>query len=253
LARVTVINTVSGAGPESVAAVSDHREVRAGGHAVVRGPDAPFRRIDDVRLPRGIPIAVPAAASVGPGNRDSAVPAQALRDAAGDDMVLMLDNAGSRIATREDALRVGRAIEDLDYYWYEEPIPDYDVEGLIILREKLDIPICATAHTEKKLLEMGVEPASTYDIVEILNHLKDPAWQGVKGEGNHDLVLFFGIRTDMANQGLSVLKHYAPHLKTMTLCKYVFPNADYSLPNIRKDEKWKELLESLITNLKKEG
>ena len=68
---------------------------------------------------------------------------RAVREAAGDDMVLMLDNAGSRIFTREDALRVGRAIEDLDYYWYEEPIPDYDVEGLIMLREKLDIPICA--------------------------------------------------------------------------------------------------------------
>ena len=69
---------------------------------------------------------------------------RAVREAAGDDMVLMLDNAGSRIHTREDALRVGRAIEDLDYYWYEEPIPDYDIEGLIMLRDKLDIPICAT-------------------------------------------------------------------------------------------------------------
>lgn len=68
---------------------------------------------------------------------------RAVREAAGDDMRLMLDNAGSRIHTREDALRVGRALEKLDYYWYEEPLPDYDIEGLIMLREKLDIPICA--------------------------------------------------------------------------------------------------------------
>jgi L-alanine-DL-glutamate epimerase-like enolase superfamily enzyme len=66
---------------------------------------------------------------------------RAVREAGGDDMVLMLDNAGT--FTRQEALRVGRALEELDYYWFEEPIPDYDVEGLIMLREKLDIPICA--------------------------------------------------------------------------------------------------------------
>ena len=68
---------------------------------------------------------------------------RAVREAAGDDMILMLDNAGSRIDTREDAFRVGRALEKLNYYWYEEPLLDYDIEGLIMLREKLDIPICA--------------------------------------------------------------------------------------------------------------
>ncbi len=101
-------------------------------------------------------------------------------------------------------------------------------------------------------MEMGVKPDSVYDAVEIVNHLKDPEWQGVRKEGNHDLVIFFGIRTDLGEQALSTLKHFAPHLKTMTLCKYVFPNADYSLPNFRKDEKWTAFLESLISNLRKE-
>ncbi|MDP7639695.1 MAG: enolase C-terminal domain-like protein [Candidatus Hydrogenedentes bacterium] len=80
----------------------------------------------------------------GPKNANETIElCRAVREAADPDMLLMLDNAGSRILTREDALRVGRAIEELDYYWYEEPIPDYDIEGLIMLREKLDIPICA--------------------------------------------------------------------------------------------------------------
>ena len=83
----------------------------------------------------------------------------------------------------------------------------------------VNMPICATAHIKGKLAEKGVTPDSEYDLVEIINALKKPEWKGVKGAGNHDLVLFFGIRTDMANQGLSVLEHYAPHLKTMTLCK----------------------------------
>lgn len=128
----------------------------------------------------------------------------------------------------------------------DKPLAEYAVE----IAKTLDIPICATAHTQKKLLEMSVTPTSTYDIIEILNHLKDPAWKGVKGEGNHDLVMFLGIRSDLGEQGLSTLKHFAPHLKTMTLCKYYFPHASYSLPNFRKDEQWKEFLDTFIANLK---
>jgi len=123
-------------------------------------------------------------------------------------------------------------------------------EYAVDIANAIGIPICATAHTKKKLLELGVEPASSYDTTEIINHLKDPEWGGVKKEGNHDLVMFLGIRTDFATQGLSTLKHYAPHLKTMTLCKYYYPHASYSLPNFRKDVQWKEFLENLITNLK---
>lgn len=128
--------------------------------------------------------------------------------------------------------------------------------GKILLEYALEIakianiPTCSTAHIKGKMMELGVKPDIEYDAVEIVNHLKDPAWHGVKKQGNHDMVIFFGIRSDLGNQGLSPLKHYAPHLKTMTLCKYVFPNADYSLPNFKKDEQWKEFLDNLISSLK---
>jgi acetyl-CoA decarbonylase/synthase complex subunit epsilon len=130
-------------------------------------------------------------------------------------------------------------------------------DGKLLLEYALDIakaagiPICATAHTRGKIVELGVQPDCVYDVVEIINALKDPDWQGVKKEGNHDLVMFFGIRSDLGNQGLSTLKHFAPHLKTMTLCLHYFPHANYSLPNFKKDAKWQEFLESLIANLKK--
>jgi len=124
------------------------------------------------------------------------------------------------------------------------------LEHAVEISKALNIPIVATAHTPKKLREMGVEPDSTLDIIEIINHLKDPAWKGVKGEGNHDLVMFFGIRSDLGTQGLSTLKHFAPHLKTLTLCRYYFPNADYSMPNFRKTDKWHEFLDALINKLK---
>jgi len=125
------------------------------------------------------------------------------------------------------------------------------MEYALDIAKAADIPICATAQTKGKVVELGVKPDSVYDVVEIANALKDPDWRGVKKEENHDLVILFGIRSDLGNQSLSTLKHFAPHLKTMTLCKHYFPHANYSLPNFKKDAKWQEFLESLIANLKK--
>ena len=124
------------------------------------------------------------------------------------------------------------------------------LEWALEIAKAANLPICATAHVKGKLVPLGVKPDSELDAVEIVNNLKDAKWQGVKKQGNHDLVIFIGFRTDFGNQSLSVLKHFAPHLKTMTLCKYVFPNADYALPNLRKDEDWQKFLEELISCLK---
>ncbi|MBM3958382.1 MAG: mandelate racemase [SAR202 cluster bacterium] len=67
---------------------------------------------------------------------------EAVRKAVGDDMVLMLDSVWAYCY--EDAVRVGRAIEEMGYYWYEDPLAEDDMYGYIKLRQKLDIPILAT-------------------------------------------------------------------------------------------------------------
>lgn len=126
------------------------------------------------------------------------------------------------------------------------------IEYALEMAKAKNIATCATATVKSKMVEARAKPDSVYDIVEIIHALKDPEWKGVRKEGNHDLVMFLGFRTDLGNQGLSVLKHFAPHLKTMTLCKYYYPHADFSLPNIRKDEQWKSILEGIIENLQKE-
>ena len=65
---------------------------------------------------------------------------QAVREAVGDDMVLMFDPWGT-YHTYEDALKVGRALEDLDFYWYEHPMPEYRVHVYEKLADALEIPI----------------------------------------------------------------------------------------------------------------
>lgn len=66
---------------------------------------------------------------------------RAVREAVGDDMILMHDPVGQY--DREQALMVGRELEKLNFYWLEEPIQDTDMGGLIQLCNALDIPIAA--------------------------------------------------------------------------------------------------------------
>ena len=67
---------------------------------------------------------------------------KAVREAVGDDMKLMLDSMWAY--EYEDSVRVGRAIEDLGFYWYEDPLAEEDIYSYVKLNEKLDIPIMAT-------------------------------------------------------------------------------------------------------------
>ena len=66
----------------------------------------------------------------------------AIREAVGGDMKLMLDSMWAY--QYEDAMRVGRAIEDFDYYWYEDPLVEEDIYNYVKLNDKLDIPIMCT-------------------------------------------------------------------------------------------------------------
>jgi L-alanine-DL-glutamate epimerase-like enolase superfamily enzyme len=65
--------------------------------------------------------------------------AKAVRMAAGDKFLLLNDPVG--VYTREEAIKVGRVLEDLDYVGYEDPIPTTDIEGLAQLCQALDIPV----------------------------------------------------------------------------------------------------------------
>jgi L-alanine-DL-glutamate epimerase-like enolase superfamily enzyme len=71
---------------------------------------------------------------------------RAVREAVGPEMKLMLDPHHDY--TREEALYLGRALEELDYYWMEEPMNEHSTSSFVWLTEKLDLPICGpeTAH-----------------------------------------------------------------------------------------------------------
>ncbi len=69
---------------------------------------------------------------------------EAVRKAVGDAYPLMLDATWSY--DYYDALKVGLAIEQMGYKWYEDPLADEDIHSYAKLRHKLNIPILATEY-----------------------------------------------------------------------------------------------------------
>lgn len=63
-----------------------------------------------------------------------------VREAVGPDFVLMYDPWGTYMSL-EEAVKVGRVLEDLDFYWYEHPMPEYRVDSYARLAAELSIPI----------------------------------------------------------------------------------------------------------------
>ena len=67
---------------------------------------------------------------------------RAAREAVGPDIDLLHDAASCRYSFQE-ALRVGRVLEELAFGWFEEPLPDRDQIALQRLCAELDIPVLA--------------------------------------------------------------------------------------------------------------
>ncbi len=81
----------------------------------------------------------------------------AVGERVGEEMDLMLDPA-CEYETFGDALKVGRACDEEDFFWYEDPYRDGGISqhGHRKLRERLDTPILQTEHVR------GLEPHTDF-------------------------------------------------------------------------------------------
>jgi L-alanine-DL-glutamate epimerase-like enolase superfamily enzyme len=70
---------------------------------------------------------------------------RAVRRAVGDGFTVMLDSTWAY--DYPAALRVGRAVEDLGFHWYEDPLADDDLYNYVKLKQHLGIPILATEYS----------------------------------------------------------------------------------------------------------
>ena len=97
---------------------------------------------------------------------------RAVREAAGPEFALMSDPVAPY--TLEEAIRLGRALEDLGYLWLEEPLPDEAFGALRELARVLDIPVVGAEVLAKH--PYSVSECVVGRVVDAVR--ADPSWTG---------------------------------------------------------------------------
>ncbi len=76
---------------------------------------------------------------IGMGTKEDLMLVRAVRDEIGNDFKLMVD--ANHAYNKNDALYVGRGLDEMDIYWFEEPVAPEDYDGYKELKEKLKTKI----------------------------------------------------------------------------------------------------------------
>ncbi len=120
----------------------------------------------------------------------------AIREAVGDEMILMLDPV--QAYDRWSAMKVGRAIDKLNFYWYEDPISKTDLTAYANLCKSLDVAI-----TEAE--GMGLHTLAEYirrDATDILRCSLEGGITGVMKAGH--LAEAFNIKCELHSWGCTL-------------------------------------------------
>ncbi len=166
-----------------------------------------------------------------------------VREAVGDDMVLMFDPWGT-YRNYEEALKVGRALEELDFYWYEHPMNEYRVAAYEKLAAELDIPILSpeiaagSIYSRADWILRGASDMSRIDVLR----------GGITG--SHKMAAIceaFGMKLEMHMAGFGNLQILGA--TSEDVCEYyerglIGPGVDYETPV----PYWEEICDPMDSN-----
>jgi len=122
------------------------------------------------------------------------------------------------------------------------------IDFAIRIAKATEIPVVTTAQVVGEFLKRDFQPAAWMSAMDIGNRLNDSEW-AVSGGGPHDLALFLGLPYHMEWLILSGLKHFAPHLKTISLDRFYQPHSNWSFSNISLED-WRKNLETIARGVK---
>lgn len=122
------------------------------------------------------------------------------------------------------------------------------IDYVIDVARTAEIPVVATAHIVGEFNKRGFQPDAWMPLVDIAQRIGDPTWEGLDGLGIYDLAMFVGFPYYMEWLILSGLKHFAPHLTTISLDRFYQPHAAWSFPNVSVKD-WKTYFEAITMKL----
>ena len=152
-----------------------------------------------------------------------------VREAVGDEMVLMYDPWGT-YHIYEEALRVGRELEKYNYHFYEHPMPEHRVETYVRLARELSIPICSPEITDGMVFTRAdwiLRGASDISRIDVLRG-------GITGARKTAVVCeAYGIRCEMHMSGIGNL--HVLGATSEDTCEFyerglLAPGVDYDAP-----------------------
>lgn len=154
----------------------------------------------------------------------------AVREAVGDDFILMTDPVGDY--TLDEAIRVGRQLEKLNYKWFEEPFRDFELYKYSELCRALDIPIAATETTRG--CHWGVAQVIAQRAADIVR--ADVSWKdGITGALKiAHLAEAFGLNCEIHTTTMNYMDmanlHLSCAIKNCKYFEYFVPEDNYRLP-----------------------
>jgi D-galactarolactone cycloisomerase len=115
---------------------------------------------------------------------------QAVREEVGPDFLLMTD--ANHAYNRHTARVMGEALQDLGYYWFEEPLVPEDIDGMVALRNALSIALAAGECEYSRYGMLDLLKAGAVDILQM-----DISAAGGLTEGQAALALATAYQTPM--------------------------------------------------------
>jgi L-alanine-DL-glutamate epimerase-like enolase superfamily enzyme len=145
-----------------------------------------------------------------------------VRKTFGDDMVISADSNGSY--GPEEAIRIGRIMQEYNYAFYEEPVPFDDYDGLEQVADALQIPIA-----------LGEQEPSTWNFRHILAHNN-------VGIVQQDMFYFGGMVRCMkvARMAAALNKQCIPHISSTGLGYVYMMHFVSAIPNSGPYHEFKE-------------
>lgn len=155
---------------------------------------------------------------------------QAVRDAVGDDCILFTDPVAEY--SLDEAVKVGRQLEKLNYEWFEEPFRDFELYKYQRLCDTLDIPIAATETTRG--CHWGVAQSIAQKAAGIVR--ADVSWKnGITGTLKiAHMAEAFGMRCEIHTTTMNYMDivnlHVSCAIRNCKYFEYFVPEEKFQLP-----------------------